>query len=81
MATPALTAIKVPGAQADAMKAMRAVRSNLVELHEYVFYGLIVLIAVHICAVVITEVRERGNIISAMFTSKKLLTREPTDAD
>jgi cytochrome b len=34
---------------------------------------------IHIAAVVVTEIREGGTLISAMFTGKKILTEEPED--
>ena len=61
-------------------QAMRAFRRPFVTVHEIAFYALIVLIALHIVAVVITELHEGGNITSAMFTGTKVLTRRPPDA-
>lgn len=37
------------------------------------------LIIVHIVAVIVTEVREGGSIISAMFTGSKVLSGKPVD--
>jgi cytochrome b len=37
------------------------------------------MIVLHVAAVVITELREGGGIVSAMFTGRKVLTREPVD--
>jgi len=37
------------------------------------------LIIVHIFAVVVTEVREGGSLISAMFTGNKVLSGKPAD--
>jgi cytochrome b len=45
----------------------------LVRIHGYAFYALLVLAALHIAAVIVTEVRGGGNLISAMFTGKKIL--------
>ena len=39
------------------------------------------LIIVHIAAVVFTEVREGGSIISAMFSGRKVLSGKPVDGD
>jgi cytochrome b len=58
---------------------MRAFRQPFVTLHEFSFYALAVLIILHLTAVVITELHEGGNIISAMFTGRKTLTRKPPD--
>jgi Ni/Fe-hydrogenase 1 B-type cytochrome subunit len=56
-----------------AYAAMRATRAPFVRVHEYAFYALLALVAVHVAAVVITEVRGGGNLVSAMFTGKKIL--------
>lgn len=61
-------------------QAMRAFRGPFVEVHEFAFYALAALIALHIVAVVLTELHEGGGIISAMFTGRKILTRRPPDA-
>lgn len=74
----------VPGASQlidqNAYAAMRAFRSTFVLVHEYGFYALAVLIVFHVAAVVVTEIREGGNITSAMFTGRKILSRPPPDA-
>jgi Ni/Fe-hydrogenase 1 B-type cytochrome subunit len=64
-----------------AYKAMRVFRKPFVEVHEYTFYGLAIVIVLHLFAVVITEVREGGSITSAMFTGRKILTRRPPDSN
>ena len=45
------------------------------------FYALAMLIALHLIAVVLTEIHEGGSITSAMFTGRKILTRKPPDAN
>ncbi|AHB47845.1 MULTISPECIES: cytochrome b/b6 domain-containing protein [Hyphomicrobium] len=74
----------VPGAteliDPTSYAAMRAFRSPFVQVHELGFYALTVLIAIHIAAIVVTEVREGGSITSAMFTGRKILSRPPPDA-
>jgi Ni/Fe-hydrogenase 1 B-type cytochrome subunit len=57
----------------DAYAAMRAMRAPFVRIHEYGFYALIVMAVMHIAAVVLTELRGGGNLVSAMFTGKKIL--------
>jgi cytochrome b len=57
----------------EAYSSMRAWRAPFVRIHGYAFYALMVLVALHVAAVVITEVRGGGNLISAMFTGKKIL--------
>jgi cytochrome b len=62
-----------------AYDAMRAFRKPFITVHYYGFYVLIGFALVHILAVVVTELREGGNIVSAMFTGKKVLSEEPAD--
>jgi cytochrome b len=64
---------------AGAYAEMRAFRAPIVTTHELNFYVLLVLIAVHIAAAVATEIRERGNVISAMFTGRKVHDQPPVD--
>lgn len=54
-------------------KEMRAFRSPVIETHVAMYYVLLVLILLHVVAVVITEVRQGGGIISAMFSGRKIL--------
>lgn len=60
--------------------AMRAFRKPFITVHYYGFYVLLCLILVHIFAVVVTELREGGNLISAMFTGKKVMSETPVDS-
>lgn len=66
---------------ADAYANMRAFRAPIVRTHEYNFYVLLVLVAVHVAAAVVTELRERGNVISAMFTGRKVHDQTPVDLE
>lgn len=66
---------------AAAYEAMRAVRKPIVSIHEYGFYVLLALVVLHVAAVVVTEVREGGSIVSAMFTGRKVLSAHPADED
>lgn len=43
------------------------------ELHEIVFYLLVVMIAMHVVAVIVTEVRGGSPLISAMFSGRKIV--------
>ena len=63
----------------EAYDEMRAFRSPIVTTHEYVFYLLIALAALHIIGVIVTETRERNGTISAMFTGEKVLANRPVD--
>jgi Ni/Fe-hydrogenase 1 B-type cytochrome subunit len=60
-------------------QAMRIFRRPFVVVHEFAFYTLTVVIALHLIAVVLTELHEGGSITSAMFTGRKILTRRPPD--
>jgi cytochrome b len=62
-----------------AYQAMRAFRRPIVPIHLYAFYALAVMIVLHLIAVVLTELHEGGNTVSAMFTGTKLLNRTPED--
>lgn len=59
--------------------AMREFRKPFIEVHEIGFYTLLVVALVHIVAVVVTELREGGNLVSAMITGKKVLSEKPAD--
>ena len=59
--------------------AMRAFRKPFITIHYYGFFVLLGLILLHILAVVVTEIREGGNLISALFSGKKVLSEAPAD--
>jgi Ni/Fe-hydrogenase 1 B-type cytochrome subunit len=62
-----------------AYEAMRAFRKPFIAVHYYGFYVLLTFAVIHILAVVVTELREGGNLISAMFSGKKILSEPPAD--
>ncbi len=62
-----------------AWESMRAFRKLFITTHYYSFYVIAVMIVVHIAAVVITELKEGGGIVSAMFTGRKVLRAKPED--
>lgn len=64
----------------ESYKAMRDFRKPFITIHYYGFYALISLIIMHILAVVITEIREGSNLVSAMFSGKKTLSKPPVDS-
>jgi Ni/Fe-hydrogenase 1 B-type cytochrome subunit len=68
------------GVDPTAWEAMRSFRSPFVAVHYWTFYALLLMIAVHIVGAIVTELREGGGIISAMFTGRKILSRKPQDA-
>jgi cytochrome b len=59
---------------------MRAFRAPIVETHELTYFVLLALIAIHIVAAVLAELREGGTLISAMFTGRKVHDGTPVDA-
>ncbi|MDX2464457.1 MAG: cytochrome b/b6 domain-containing protein [Porticoccus sp.] len=65
---------------AQAYDSMRAFRKPFITTHEYNFFVLSIVIVLHIAAVIITEIREGGGIISAMFNGRKIFNKEPIDA-
>jgi cytochrome b len=62
-----------------AWEEMRAFRKPFITAHYYSFYAIVVMIVAHVAGVVMTELKEGGNIISAMFTGKKTLEDKPAD--
>jgi len=60
---------------------MRDFRKPVITTHLYVFYTLLFVILIHILTVVVTDIREGGGIISAMFTGRKVLSKAPVDLD
>ncbi len=64
-----------------AYESMRALRAPIVTVHEYSFYGLVTVAALHVIAVIVTELREGGSIISAMFTGQKISRQRPVDEE
>ena len=66
---------------AAAYAEMRAFRKPFGTVHLYSFYVLAVLVVMHIAAVIVTDVREGGGMISAMFTGRKFLSGRPVDED
>ena len=64
-----------------AYAAMRAMRTPIVQIHGYAFYALLFFGGLHIAAVVLTEIRGGGNLVSAMFTGKKIMRAPLADRD
>lgn len=69
------------GIDAASWDAMRAFRSPFVTIHYWTFYALLFLIVIHIIGVVVTELREGGGLISAMFTGRKVFDQKPIDEE
>jgi len=66
---------------AAAYESMRAFRKPFALVHLYSFYVLIVAVVMHVAAVIVTELREGGTIVSAMFTGRKIMIGRPVDED
>lgn len=64
-----------------AYEAMRAFRAPFVEVHEINFFVLGFVVLVHIVAVVVTELRGGGSLVSAMISGRKVLRGKPEDAE
>lgn len=58
---------------------MRAFRRPFITTHLYAFYTLVAVIILHVAAVIVSEIRERGTLISAMFTGRKIIAGVPLD--
>jgi len=58
---------------------MKAFKSPFGKVHLYTAYVLLGMLIVHIAAVILTDKREGGAIISAMFTGRKYLSGKPLD--
>lgn len=65
----------------DSYKAMRDFRKPFIETHVYVFYILLGAIFLHIVGVVVSELRDKSGLVSAMFTGVKVFAEKPVDAD
>jgi Ni/Fe-hydrogenase 1 B-type cytochrome subunit len=62
-----------------AYEAMRAFRKPFIIVHYYNFHVLLAFALLHILAVVVTEQREGGNLVSAMISGRKVLDQTPAD--
>lgn len=69
------------GVDKAAYKAMRDFRSPFKTVHEMTFFILLAAIVLHILGVVVTELRERNGLVSAMFTGKKVFKSKPLDEE
>lgn len=67
------------GTEPSRAERLKAFKKPFGVIHLYTAYTLMFLIIVHILAVVFTEVREGGSIISAMFSGSKVLSGKPVD--
>lgn len=66
---------------AAAYDAMRQMRAPVIAIHKFGLYLLSVLAVVHISAVIFTEIRGGGTLVSGMISGRKILSGSPPDAD
>ena len=69
------------GVDLEAYAEMRKFRKPFITTHIYSFYIILISIILHIVAVVMTEVREKNGLVSAMFTGNKIASKKPVDLD
>lgn len=69
------------GTIAEKTERVTAFKKPFGIVHLYSAYILMFIIVLHIAAVVYTEVREGGGIISAMFSGRKVLSGKPVDGE
>jgi len=58
-----------------AYKTMREIRKPFITAHVYAFYGLILLIPLHVVGVIVAERKERSALVSAMFNGYKYMPK------
>lgn len=66
---------------AAAYDAMRGLRAPFISVHEIGFYVIASLVVIHIAAVVFTELRGGGTLVSGMISGRKILAGVPKDAE
>jgi cytochrome b len=69
------------GVNKEAYQDMRGFRKPFIKVHYYCFFVLLAAIFLHLGAVILTELRERNGLISAMFTGEKVFNKKPIDLD
>lgn len=69
------------GTNTQKANELKAFKGPFGKVHLYSAYALMFIILLHIFFVVMTEVREGGGLITAMFTGKKILAQKPADLD
>ncbi|MCX4186406.1 cytochrome b/b6 domain-containing protein [Methylophaga sp. OBS4] len=69
------------GVNKAAYQDMRDFRKPFITVHYYVFFILLAAIALHLLGVLVTELRERNGLVSAMLTGRKVFKNKPIDLD
>jgi Ni/Fe-hydrogenase 1 B-type cytochrome subunit len=62
-----------------AYEEMRSFRKPIITIHIYIFYTLSIFILIHIIGVIVTEVKEKNGLISAMITGEKIIDESLQD--
>ncbi len=60
-------------------REMKAFREPFVETHETLYFIIILAVIAHVTAAVVTDIKERNAIISAMFSGRKVFAKKPVD--
>lgn len=63
----------------SAYEEMRSFRKPFMTIHIYNFYTLFILIVIHIIGVIVSELKEKNGLVSAMITGEKVLDDSPLD--
>ncbi len=63
----------------SAYKEMRSFRKPIITTHYYLFFIILGLVVLHIVGVIVTELKERSGLISAMITGEKVFDNKPVD--
>lgn len=69
------------GVNPDAFTEMRDMRKPFAVTHYYIFYIMLGAIVLHLVGVLVSELRERNGLVSAMITGKKVFAEKPFDAE
>jgi len=65
----------------QAYEEMRAFRKPFINTHYFVFFILLAAILLHIIGVIVTEIKDKNAIVSAMITGRKYFESRPVDID
>lgn len=69
------------GVDPESYKEMRAFRKPFITVHVYGFYILVIAILLHITGIIVTELKEKCGLVSAMITGYKVFNKKPIDYD
>lgn len=69
------------GVNEEAYQEMRDFRKPFAVTHYYIFFIMLGAIVLHLLGVLVSEIRERNGLVSAMITGKKVFAEKPFDAE